>query len=243
MTIKLVGDDDTKKPGRKRDTKNKICCKCKINKTYIDLKGYKNWHVCQCKKESCTGYLCHKCYMSIKNNLPDSYKNLKKSVTHHRTGNLSKNSDKGKSLISETVVAKYLNIENLNIRMDDYNYYIDMEAKNIGKIDVKGPTLICGIWSSSFMRRINCNTYVILGFDEKRENIDAVYIITNDGWICNLSSCRISKDPVRTSKYDKFKVPTEELDIYNRIYHDLMSYLKDKKFFGVDDIRGWYNKN
>ena len=76
--------------------------------------------------------------MDIKNNLPDSHKNLKKSVSNHRTGNLSKNSDKGKSLISETVVAKYLSIENLNIRMDDYDYYIDMEDKNLGKIDVKG---------------------------------------------------------------------------------------------------------
>ena len=38
MTIELVGDDDTKQRGRKIDTRNKICCKCKTNKTYIDLK-------------------------------------------------------------------------------------------------------------------------------------------------------------------------------------------------------------
>lgn len=62
-----------------------------------------------------------------------------------------------------------------------------------------------------------------------------VWIIHNEGWICNLSNIDIYKT-FRSSKYDQFKVDPQS---YNDTYKSLMSYLGDRKFFGIEDIKKW----
>lgn len=66
--------------------------------------------------------------------------------------------------------------------------------------------------SQIIVRKIICDTYVCLGYDKKWRYIDAVYIIPNEGFICNIIEMKIIKNPSRSSKYHQFKIDN---NIYN----------------------------
>ena len=64
---------------------------------------------------------------------------------------------------------------------------IYIESKEYGKIDVKGSTLYCQryidlkghtsiyyMWTFNNNRKIDCDYYFCLGYDEKRKNIESV---------------------------------------------------------------------
>ena len=57
---------------------------------------------------------------------PNSQRNIIKSIRNPRIGNIKKDSEQGMVFIIQAVVAKVNNIEDLNIKMDDYNYHTDM---------------------------------------------------------------------------------------------------------------------
>ena len=126
---------------------------------------------CKCGKKDCTGYICNKCAMKIRNRLPDSYNNANKSVKDIRTGNLDKDSSTGKAIISQAVVCNVLGVEDLNMKMDNFRWCIDLENEKHRKIDVKGPSLsvftreqfIYYYWHVDTNRKIDCDTYIILG--------------------------------------------------------------------------------
>lgn len=220
--------------------KPKKCCTCRIeniNVTYLR---------CKCNKKECTRHLCHKCWDEYyRKNNPNSHPNLVKSITNIRTGNLNRNSEKGKSIIDQAVVAKILNIEDLNIKKDNFAYYIDLNDDKLGKIDVKGSIPRCcragyserDKWTFDTRMKIDCDTYICIGYDFKRRNIEAVYIIPNEGWISSLTKLTITRNASKISKYDEFQI--EDIDIYNNTYHSILSYLGNRKYFGVDDIKKW----
>ena len=85
--------------------------------------------------------------------------------------------------------------------------------------------------------KIDCDTYICIGYDFKRRNIEAVYIIPNEGWISSLTKLTITRNASKISKYDEFQI--EDIDIYNNTYHSILSYLGNRKYFGVDDIKKW----
>lgn len=64
-------------------------------------------------------------------------------------------------------------------------------------------------------------------------------IIPNDGELSKLSRFGIAKNLFKTSKYDRFKVDPKP---YDSSYQDLMLYIRDKKFFGIEDIKAWLRK-
>jgi len=215
----------------------RICCKCKNSKTYIRSNGNPLWYNCICGKDSCTGYLCMKCRLKIVAKYPDSNRNAMKSIANYRIGNVRKDSDYGISMISQAVVVKIFKIEDLTIKENNFKYYIDAESNEHGKIDVKSSTLQqYGIYDFVNRMKIDCDTYICLGYDRHRRNIDNVYVIPNEEWISKLRHLCIPKNPSRTSKYDKFKVDSSP---YNRAFSDLMIFLKDKTYFGVEDIKKW----
>lgn len=219
--------------------KGRVCCECKNSKTYIKESGKPQWYGCACGKKDCTGHLCNKCWLKIAARLPDSHRNMMKSIADYRIGNVRKDSDYGISMISQAVVVKTLKIEDLTIKTNNLKYYIDAEHNEHGKIDVKSSTLQqYGIYDFASRMKIDCDTYICLGYDMNRRNIGDVYIIPNDGWICNLRHIGIPKNPSKTSKYDKFKVDPKP---YNDEYHDLVLFLKYNAYFGMEDIKKWLN--
>jgi hypothetical protein len=213
---------------RNEKFKDRKCCICgKIESS--------NWHKCLCDKVECKGYICGACYVR-------DYNEFIKSNRLSRTGNVAVGSSQYMTIVSQAVVAKYLNIEDLNIKMDNFEWYIDMENDVYGKIDVKSGRLtivnIYDAWEFGINRKIDSHVYFCIGFSRDLKVIDVVYIIPNEGWICNLEMITIHKYPTRGSKYDQFKVDNKP---YNDIYQELLRFLKDKKFIGVDDIKEWSN--
>lgn len=120
---------------RKLKFKGRKCSICNKDLSIGDDHGCRNYD----EKGNWTGeYLCNICDLDIRNNFPDSYKNLIKTMRKCRTGELSFNDTLGKVIICQAVISKVLKIEDLNIKMDNFKYYIDMEHDAYGKVDCKG---------------------------------------------------------------------------------------------------------
>lgn len=215
------------------------CEICGSDETYIDCYGRRSWSYNKDKDGNWTGgYLCNKCFNKYD---PDSYDNIRKHMRKVRTGCIEKGSNQYKSIISEATVCKVLGIENLNIKNDNFEYYIDASHDKYGHIDIKA----CSPddhdeWNFYTKRKIDCDTYFCLGMDYKWKNVETVLIVPNEDWLIDISGITISRYPKHSSRYDIFKVDNSQ---YNEAYHDLLLYLKDAKSFGVDDIKKWSNKN
>lgn len=222
-------------PRPKPNHKNTICSKCRNDKTYIKSNGEPQW-ITDCDDNGIWngGYLCNACYRKYR------YGYIQKTVTNYSTGNIAIDGIHALCLLSQAVVAKGLGVEDLNIKNDNFMWYVDMYHENHGKIDVKGDTLDKKLrgWNFHSRHKIDCDTYFCLGYDRDKKNIDVVYIIPNYDWIVELSSIYISKDSIRSTKhdYDKYKVDPK---LYNDLYKSLMIFLGDKKYFGVEDIKKW----
>lgn len=179
-------------------------------------------------------WICRYCYDRYS---PRSTHTIMRSITNIRNGYLSVSSKHGKAIIDQAVVSKVLNIDDLNIKMDKFTWYIDMENSEDGKIDVKGATILYGDYHFQTERNIESDTYICIGYDKKRKNIDDVWKIPNEGRICNITSIKTVKNPSKTSIYNKFKIG--DIEIYNDTYHNLLSYLGNRKYIGIDDIKKW----
>ncbi len=193
-------------------------------------------------------YICSYCHGKIEQRKPNSQNSIIKSIRNIRIGNLRTDSETGKSVIDQAVVIKTIGGNDVNIEMNKFDHFIDIRHEKYGSVDVKGAALksteyistkgdilIYYRWTFPTRKKVDCNTYICLGYDQKRENIIMVWIIHNEGWVCNLSNIDIYKT-FRSSKYDQFKVDPQS---YNDTYKSLMSYLGDRKFFGIDDIKKW----
>lgn len=209
--------------------KDRKCCLCSIIES-------SNWHKCLCGKKGCTRYICGACYVR-------DYNEFIKSNRLWRTGNVEVGSSQYMTIISQAIVAKYLGIEDLNMKNDNFEWFIDMEDKEdnrYGKIDVKSGRLTIinkyDGWEFGTNRKIDCDTYFCIGFGKNLECIDVVYIIPNEGWICELELIVIHKDSVKCSKYDQFKV---DQIYYNDIYQNWRRYLGDRKFIGIKHTIEW----
>lgn len=180
--------------------------------------------------------------------MPNSHNNALKAIANIRTGNLRVDSKTGRSVIDQAVVIKVRGAKDVNIEMDNFDHFIDIIDEQYGKIDVKGAIIrsqeyiglkgksIYSAWSFHTRRKIDCDTYICLCYNRDRNNIEIVLIIPNEGFICDLLKIRIYKTTFGSYRYDKFKVDPNP---YNDAYHDLMEYLKDMKYFGIEDIKKW----
>lgn len=216
---------------REYKRKRRKCCVCGEIES-------NNWYICRCCKKDCAGHVCLACYTRDYND------QFVKTNTLCRTGGIIVGSCQYLAIISQAVVAKYLKIDDLNIKMNNFEWFIDMEDEKYGKIDVKSGRLtisrIYEVWEFGTKRKIDCHFYFCIGFSRDLKVIDAVYLIPNEGWICSLDTIMIRKYPTRVSKYDQFRVDQES---YNDIYQKLVQFLKGKKLIDIDDIKEWLGTN
>jgi len=243
--LKIIGEDEVREHRNKKNFDGRICCRCGSVKTGKNWFGHDSWYSHSCDKKNCTKYFCSKCWQEDYRKLPDSHNNIIKGLANSRTGNLDRSSESGKSIIDQAVVSKVLKIEDLNIKMNNFEWYIDMENDMYKKIDTKGSCLRIiragllkyYIWSFHTYKKIDINTFICIGYDRNRNNIDFVWVIPNDRELITSESINITKG-YSGSKYGKFKVDAKP---YNDAYHSLMEFLKDKKYFGIEDIKKWLN--
>lgn len=228
----------------------KKCCKCGSRNTRIDNSGRNQWfkYYGEDNKKywDDKSWLCSNCYHKIPNNLPDSHKNIIKSMVKYRNKNLDLYIETGKGIIGECIVGRVLGIrscENCDILKNydchdacDFVLTDGIGNKEYGKIDVKTAKLIENPighfkWTFHTRGKIDCNYYFCLGFDREWNNIESMHIIPNDRCIIISDDIGIYKyiDPSRGSKWNEFKFDEE---IFNDAYQFILSNLEYCPVFG-----------
>lgn len=205
-----------------------ICYICRVNKTI-------NWHKYKDGKGDWNGksYMCHECYRDITILL--------------KKGECPIDSTTGIGLIIESVIAKVRKIKNYNIEIDNFgspfDLFLDSEFKII---QVKSRTLKNGRWRLGYCGDADFDTLFFVCLDKDRKNIERIYVIPWED-VVKTTNIEIVKNPSRCTWYDNVNNAYRiDESPYNDTYHDLMSYLGDKKYFGIEDIKNWlenrYNK-
>lgn len=235
---------DIGKPRIKREYSNIICYICggketdkNFNGTPIWLK-YPNKESWDKKSYMCTGCRGETYYRTVTKLDPDNYDNLKKAMRQCRMGNIDKDSEFGKAIISQASVAKVLGIKDLNILMNNYGYYIDMYHEKYKKTNVKFSILNKeNKWELSLGVNRDYDTVFLLG-SINGEGIDYIWIIPNVDMI-DILGTTILRSSLGHSKYDKYRIEDSEVISYDNVYRKILLNLKDKKKFSIEDIKKW----
>lgn len=218
-----------------------VCNVCGGNKTYIKKNGKFAWYndvndegmIITGKK------ICSYCKQKIYREMPCSHNNIIKLLRNWRTGNINILNSEGKGFITECVIVRIIGANNVNIEMDNFSWPYDLIHEKYKRINVKGRSPYYNMWIYDTQGKDVCDTYFLMGFDKDRKNIESACIIPNEEWIKDLVKMTIVRNPSRVSKYDQFKIDPKP---YNDAYHSLMEFLKDKKYFGIEDIKKWLNE-
>lgn len=223
--------------------KKRVCCTCGSKGTYINNNGTPVWNTYIDKDGNWDrkSYTCKECHrkeiLEIERFDPDSHYNFMKSNAKYRVKGFDIDNSRDRFIIFEAVVCKVLGADNLNIDMDNFNLHIDVKDERYRMIDVKWESPDDeDDWGFHTRRKWDCDHYFCIGVDENWENVEVVMIVPNEGWITEISQITIARYPRNTSKYDKFKVDPKP---YNDAYHNITEFLKDKKFFKIEDIQQW----
>ena len=157
----------------------KKCCRCGNKKT-------SQWYSCKCGNGSCTGCLCKGCYMKgyHKNHKDDidSRDNIRKSMSKSRTGLLSRFTEAGKGFIGAQIVAKTYGLDDCNIKMNNFNFYMDISKHpEYGNIEVKTSSIDIE-WNRWHFSNIDSNgfdTLILVCMDmyQPWKNVMRVYAI------------------------------------------------------------------
>ncbi len=163
-------------------------------------------------------YLCARCDGIVRSNLPNSQKNITKTMRDCRLGILGKYVSQGKAAISQWIVAKTLGIKDMNIENNNFREHVDLSKHIIfGMIDVKSATFSTTYdwWSISSLIKIdeNADNIVIVCMDKFWENVERVYIIPIN--IIKYKSMTIVK---QGGWYEEFRVGEKP---YNDTYHSV----------------------
>lgn len=143
--------------------KDRRCCRCKKTETYTYLDGREAWISCSCDGISCTGWLCNRCWQKLQQ--------------LWRNGLLDRYSSDGKAIISQWIVAKNINLFDLNVINDNFREKIDLSYHPMYKrIDVKSATLFGTVWLFSGIVK-NCDTFFFVCMDRLWKNVERIYII------------------------------------------------------------------
>lgn len=208
INMSIFDNRYTSKKNRRKHEK-RVCCSCGSNETYVNNHGVPVWHSCNCIDKECTRWLCNNCRSKIDN------------MSLWRIGRLSKYSKTGKGVIGQWVVAKYLGVEDLNIKMDNFNFHIDLIHPIYGCVQVKLSLLNkYGKWD---MVNIGWyfDTLFIVCMSDNFGNVERVYIIPEGDIISETRRVSITKNPklsLGPFMYDKFKVDEKPFDnIYNTV--------------------------
>lgn len=214
----------------KKKFEKRECCKCGSKDTYT-YQGSEKWMTCEC----CTGYICMNCYDKGRYNNNGGNKNDEKLLRNSRTGELYKYSEKGKGLIFESSVIKVRQIINCNIDNDNFNFKFDTSCdKEYGILQIKGRVPYYKNWKVYFNH--NFDTLFFLCLDKGMNDIVRIYAIPV-AELYGISGLEIIEDDSIYSKWKRFRL--EDISSYNNAYHSLISYLGNKDFFGVEDIKKW----
>lgn len=197
--------------------KGRKCCKCgdDLSDPSRDHHGVKYFD----EKEDWDGksWICNSCYMK-------DYNKDRNDNADWRTGNLSRYSPSGKGFIGAQIIARTLGIDDCNIIMDNFNFYIDLgKHSEYGYIEVKTATLDieCGEWTFALKLWKQFDTLILICMDqyEPWKNVKKVYAIPYEH-VMNNKGITITDI---TSKYSRLKWESFKIDEkpFNDTYHKM----------------------
>lgn len=196
--------------------KHKKCCICGSSNTYIIPNGIEQWYSHQCLKDGCSRHICKDCYSKEHN------KNDPRTImSNWRHGQLSRYSTSGKGFIGTQIVAKMLGVDDCNIIMNNFRFYIDLSKHSkYGYVEVKIATFKNGMWQFNIKREQKYDNLILVCMDENRpwQNVIMVLIIPIEEVFKHGKSITIYEKPSRSVWYERFI--TEE-KIFNDKYHEM----------------------
>lgn len=191
---------------------NNICCFCgnKIRNIYyeeLDSFGNLSGRI-SCARSRCRAKVETKC----------------------RNKDLDPKSNSGKGYISEALVAKFLGIKTCFDITGNFNHpsHDLLEHEDWGMINVKSSSLMlkknsvnvfCEYHGFHPYGNRKCDFFFLIGYDEERKHVIAVYIIPNEEYISRLISANIPFDS--GSKWDIFKESEEEVKKWDELFHTM----------------------
>lgn len=194
--------------------KGRLCRKCRRDMTWVNKKGTPIWSRYYDKEGNWDGisFLCNTCESKGYTQQAD-----------WRNGRLNPNSEVGKGFIGQQIVAKTFGVDDCNIKMDSFRFYVDLD-----KHTKYG---ICEVKTSSLSQKYNwwqfgefqkeCDNFVFVGMDNNWPWIDveSIHIISWDE-IVDKNHISIVKNPSpsRGSIYTKFRVDPKP---FNDTYHGM----------------------
>ena len=238
--LKIIDEGEVREHRNKKNFSVRICCVCKSPETGKNFNGNPHWYNCTCNNIDCTGYLCSVCKARHYNDLPDSYININKLISNSRTCQLAVNSETGKGLIGEAVIAKVRKLEIISIKLNNFKSKFDLTRDvEHGMIQSKLRQLYYGDWITYIGTEHIFDTLFYICISKDMKDIERIYIIPQTE-LYGIQTVKIIRNPSSSKilKWDKYNVDPKP---YNDAYHSLMEFLKDKKYFGIEDIKKWLN--
>lgn len=199
---------------KSRNKKSRIgckCCKCGRTDTYIKRDGTPVWRSCVCDRPGCTRILCAWCNWKEENR--------KYKPGDWRSGELDRYSPPGKGFVGAQTVAKTLGLDDCNIIMDNFCFYVDLSKHSIyGYVEVKTSSFDIErrYWKCANVGTHKFDTLIIICMDQYKpwKNVLRIYAI--------LANELMSQDSVSIgangSKWDKFRIDEKP---FNDTYHKM----------------------
>lgn len=159
-------------------------------------------------------WLCPKCYYIDYNE-----KNLK---SLWRIGLLDPLSPVGKGFIGQQIVAKTYEVEDCNLKMDNFNFYVDLaKIGKYGYCEVKIATFNKrnGKWEFEGIDPEHFDSLFIVCMDKNEfwKNVERVYIIPVE-YIISSHITIYENTSTKLSKWEKFRIDHKPFD---KIYHNM----------------------
>lgn len=207
----------------------RICCICGKDKSYQN-----HWYRLYNEKGEWNkkSYTCLECYDRYS---PNSSHGQIKLMANSRNSQLNIDSPSGKGLIGEAIAAKVRGLKILTLESNNFRNDVDLSLDSeYRKIEVKVAVLGNNSWQFNTIRWQVYDNLLLVCIDRERKNVKRTYIIPSED-TCSISSITIYAH-AELSKWEKYRIDERS---YNDAYHCLMEFLKDKKYFGIEDIKKW----
>lgn len=171
-------------------------------------------------------------------------------LPNYITGNLDKNSTIGKGTISEQIVKNVLNLEerhDCNFS-EGFSHPFDLYHKKKYKcINVKDSKLHDNnSWHFTLNQKETPDTYIMLGYDEDRKNVEHVWITDAvDDLVFNEKTGKLIQSKTITNLYESLS-KAEPWEVDSRPYNDMLHKMSEKRketkgvncFLSNDDLEG-----